>query len=71
MEWEGVSEGCGGGFFAAGIGQIAVWWLKRTRFAGGWVPSIRCTRDVAAAPSTIVIRVFQRGLGRRYIRGDR
>ena len=37
-----------------GIGRIAVWWLKRTRFAGGWVPSIRCTRDVAAAPSTIV-----------------
>ena len=54
-----------------GIGRIAVWWLKRTRFTGGWVPSIRCTRDVAAAPSTIAIRVFQRGLGRTYIRGDR
>ena len=54
-----------------GIGRIAVWWLKRTRFAGGWVPSVRCTRGVAAAPSTIAIRVFQRGLGRRYIRGER
>ena len=54
-----------------GIGRIAVWRLKRTRFSGGWVPSIRCTRDVAAAPSTIAIRVFQRSLGCRYIRGDR
>ena len=54
-----------------GIGRIAVWWLKRTRFAGGWVPSVRCTRGVAAAPSTIAIRVLQRGFGRRYIRGER
>ena len=54
-----------------GIRLIAVWWLKRTRFAGGWVPNVRCTRGIAAAPSTIAIRVFQRGLGRRYIRGER
>ena len=57
--------------FQLGIGRMAVCGLKRTRFAVGWVPSIRCSRAVAAAPSTIAILVFQRGLGRRYIRGER
>ena len=54
-----------------GMWRIAVLWLKRTRFAWGWVPSVRCTRGVPAAPSTVAIRVFQRGLRRSYIRGER
>ena len=54
-----------------GIGRIAVWLLKLTRFAGGWVNSALCTRVVAAAQSTIAILVFQRGVCRMYIRGER
>ena len=54
-----------------GTGRMAVCGLKRTCYAGGWVPSVLCTRVVAAAASKIAILVFQRGLGQRYIRGER
>ena len=54
-----------------GICRMAVCGLKRTRFAGGRVHSVKCTRGLAGAPSTIAILVFQRGLWRRYIRGER
>ena len=74
--WGGKATGLGSSVPGAvslqlWIGRIAVWWLERTRFAGGWVPSVRCSRVVAAAPSTIAILVFQRGLGWRYTRGER
>ena len=50
-------------FLQFGIVLMDVCGLKRTRFAVGCVPSVRCTLVVAASQSTIAILVFQRGLG--------